>query len=211
MKKIIFIFILILFFSCERNIKVIKDKDINVKFYFLTKINNKELNAIGIANLNYNNYIFIRVSDLLFDNIIFDYYADVFGINKIYVYSKNTCYEKNDKIFSNILLNILYNLIYQNDDLIIKNNSIIDYNLENNKIKYIIIEYNNKNIKIEVIKRIENNFPKRIKISYSDDYIILDIIEFLEYKIEYNWGDCNVIKLSDDVSMFEWLGGFYDY
>jgi len=211
MLKYYLIILLLLISSCEK--KIIKPDNniekLNFRFFIFLHYKNNEYQGIGISSIELNKYFKARFYDVLFNNYLFDFISEINGSNIILYSSKNIAYYKNDKFISKLFVNLLYLLIVNENNINFVDFGNFDYNIIENKIKKIVFYDYYDVLIIEILKRFNNDIPRRIKISINENYIIFDIIEFINENIDVNFDNFLFIQDNKKLNFFEWLGVLY--
>lgn len=179
---------------------------VGFKFFLFINMNGNSRTASGDAVIMPNESFKIRVYDNLLNQHVFDFVSFSSGVNELIVPSQNEVYQKKDPELSFILTSAVYLLFSGNQGEELKKIKYIDAALENNKIKYIILSYIGKQIKIEVLKRLDNGNPQRFKIEEGLSSILFDIVEFNRQDFLIDKKGYQLINNIPGDGFLDWIG-----
>ncbi len=192
------------------NLRSVQNDRLGFQFFVFIKSGEENYRANGDAFLIKNEEFKFRIYDNLLNQHIFDYISRNSGENEVILPSDKEIYVSDNVNISNFLLNAFSDLFFNENTNNITNKNTIIF-LENNKIRFIMFNADEIDIKVEVIKRITNTgqdaygMPSRIKLERGEDNITFDIVSFSNLDFIIITNGYKVYNVPGE-SIFNWAG-----
>jgi hypothetical protein len=151
---------------------------VSFSFYIFMQIDGQKHSANGDAVLVRNSSFKFRIYDNIAGQYLMGFVSHADGLNEMVLPMDKMIVKKTDPSLSRVLTGLLYLFFNASDGSEFKNEKIVDFSIESNKIKSMSIPYGDSSLKVEVLKATPDGYPARLRIVGGKNWIVFDILEY---------------------------------
>ncbi|OHD53527.1 MAG: hypothetical protein A2Y33_03910 [Spirochaetes bacterium GWF1_51_8] len=182
---------------------------VSFSFYFFVQIGGEKHSANGDAVLIKNTLFKFRIYDNIAGQYLMGFLSHTNGLNEMVLPMDKTIVKKMDAELSAILTSRLYDFFIPVSLGDITNKKTVDFSIESNKIKYLIIPYGSTKLKIEVLKTTPEGQPARLKIENEKNWMVFDILEYRMADFVLDTSGFGEYWTESPKLFLEWIGEIY--
>lgn len=182
---------------------------VSFSFYIFMQIDGQKHSANGDAVLVRDSSFKFRIYDNIAGQYLMGFVSHANGLNEMILPIDKTVVKKTDPELSRVLTGFLYLFFTPSGGSEFKNEKIVDFSIESNKIKSMSIPYGNSSLKVEVLKVTPEGYPTRLRIVGGKNWMVFDILEYRMADFVLETEDFGEYWPESPKPFIEWIGEIY--